>query len=169
MTWNPQPKMGTGFSNQSSKSPNQSVRRKGNYQSGFAEGRFGQSINQAGRFQGQKYNAQKGGHFNKINNTGQNNNGSWKGKFNNRNNSKNTSEMSPYCPLCGFQGHTAASGCPYMQTDQGKRVTVWPTSYACTKCPANQKALRHPEEFCPFRINGPLALKDNKIPDKSSK
>ena len=70
------------------------------------------------------------------------------------------------CTLCGNTDHRAVEGCKFMRTDQGKQVTVIPTSLPCRKCPSNVKPMRHPEKFCPYRPKGPLA---NVNPDNIKK
>ncbi len=81
---------------------------------------------------------------------------------------RNKLPLKLYCSLCGFTDHTPVSGCRFMVTDQGGRITVCPTSEPCTKCPANVKPLRHPEANCPYRRGGPLAHKESvHVPNKS--
>ena len=79
------------------------------------------------------------------------NNGNKRGGNRFGNKSKN------YCSLCGFRDHLATEGCPNIQDDQGKILSVHPSQNTCPDCPPNvQPRLNHSAAYCPFRVGGPL-------------
>ena len=73
--------------------------------------------------------------------------------------SANTTPLGTDCSLCGIKSHSWLK-CTNMKTDQGKLITIGPTSEPCKKCPKNIGPLRHPEKFCPYRPKGPWAHKN---------
>ena len=73
--------------------------------------------------------------------------------------SANTTPLGTDRSLCGIKGHSWLK-CTNMKTDQGKLITIGPTSEPCKKCPKNVGPLRHPEKFCPYRPKGPWAHKN---------